>query len=92
MPVFHIHQWCGDEYIEDIEGYRLPNLEAARAEAQAGARSLLGEEACHGRFNLNQRFEITDAGGVHRLTVRFEDVVEIDWPRDAAERQARTSG
>lgn len=86
MPIFYLHQWCGEDFIEDSEGFTFASLEDARIEAIKGARSLLGEEARCGRFDLDQRFELHDAAGVHRLTVRFEDTIEIVWPAYAVRR------
>lgn len=92
MPVFYLNQWCGDEFIEDTEGFTFASMEDARSEAIKGARSLLGEAARYGRFDLDQRFELHDAAGVHRLTIRFEDTMEIVWPADIGRRGLSEAG
>jgi hypothetical protein len=78
--VFYFHVRCGDNFIEDSEGFNCTSLAAARAEAIAGARDLLAEDVKHGRFDINQRFELTDAAGRLRLTIPFREAVEVVAP------------
>jgi hypothetical protein len=75
--VFYFHVRCGDDFIEDCEGLSCASLAVARTEAIAGARDLLAEDVKHGRFNINQRFELTDATGRLRLTIPFQEAVDV---------------
>jgi hypothetical protein len=77
MPVFHLHIVTPSELIHDVEGFTLPDLDAARREAIRGARALLSAEVLDGELDLRQRIRIHDDAGRHLSTVRFEDVVRV---------------
>ena len=63
MPRFFFHIRDGDEFIEDPDGSVLRDLEAARAEAIAGARAVLAAKVLAGQVIDGQKFEITDESG-----------------------------
>jgi hypothetical protein len=68
-------------YSEDPEGCELPDLEAARAEAIDGVRSLLSEEARQGQLDLAAAIEITDGDGTVLLVVPFSEAVDLRFGR-----------
>ena len=77
MARFFFHVFDDQETLDD-EGAELPDLDAARARAIAGARSLICECVARGRVNLDHRIEVADESGARCLTIRFRDVVTIE--------------
>jgi len=77
MACYHLHITNGGGYSEDLEGQELPDLDAARAAAIEGVRSLLSEEVRHGQIDLSGRIDIADADGTILLSVPFCDAVEL---------------
>jgi hypothetical protein len=77
MARYYLHIRNGGGYSEDPEGQELPDLDAARAAAIDGVRSLLSEEARQGQLDLSGRIEIADAAGNILLLVPFGDAVEL---------------
>jgi hypothetical protein len=74
---FNIRQ---DKFVaKDEEGADLPNDEAAREEAVAGARDILSEAVFSGEAaSLNRQIEVTDADGRTVLTVPVGHVTGTD--------------
>jgi len=68
-------------YSEDPEGQELPDLDAARAEAIDGVRSLLSEDARQGQLDLAAAIEITDGDGRLLLIVPFSEAVDLRLDR-----------
>jgi len=77
MARYHFHIINGGGTSEDAEGQELPDLEAARAAAIEGVRSLVSEEARLGQIDLSGRIDIADADGNILLSVPFNDAVEL---------------
>lgn len=77
MARYHLHIHCDDRVAEDEDGIEFPNLEAAKAEALKGARSILADDLMRGRVDLRGRIDVADDTGSVVETVRFEDAVEI---------------
>jgi len=77
MARYFLHINNGGGYSEDSEGQELADLDAARAAAIEGVRSLLSEEARQGQLDLSGKIEIADADGNILLTVPFSDAVEL---------------
>jgi len=77
MARYYLHINNGGGYSEDSEGQELADLDAARAAAIEGVRSLLSEEARQGQLDLSGRIEIADAEGNILLIVPFSDAVEL---------------
>lgn len=77
MARYHLHIYCDDSFAEDQEGIECPNLEAAKAEAMKGARSILADDLMQGRVDLRGRIDVADDTGSVVETIRFEDAVEI---------------
>lgn len=80
MPRYFLHIRGGREDFEDSEGLVLPDLEAARHQAVAGARSILCEEVMNGHLHLDERIDIEDEARELLLSVHFRDVVQIGKP------------
>ena len=76
MPRYYFHVCDGDGFCEDEEGRELPDHEAARREALAGARSLMVDELIHGKLNLASFIEV-ESEGKHLFTVTFDEAVDI---------------
>ena len=77
MGRFHLNIRNGSGMTEDEEGLELEGPEEARRKAIEGARSMLSAEVLTGNLDLRGRIEVTDAQGVHVLTVEFRDVVSV---------------
>jgi len=77
MPLFFLHVYNRTGCSRDEEGLELPDLEAARAEAVGGIRSILQDEVAHGSIDFEGRIEIADESGQVLATVHFHDAVEV---------------
>ena len=63
MPRYFFHIREGSELSRDAEGQILPNVEAARREAIAASREILGEKLLHGGSLNHRTIEIADETG-----------------------------
>jgi len=72
---FNIHN---DATSLDDEGRELPDLEAARAHAIQGARSLMSDSLKEGRIDLSHHIAIVDERGELLLDVTFGEAVEVE--------------
>jgi hypothetical protein len=61
----------------DEEGLELPNAEAARLHAVAGARDLMATQVKHGYLIRSHWIDVVDPQGEMVLQVRFGDAVDI---------------
>ncbi len=77
MPRFYFHIRDGDTLIEDHDGSDLPDLEAARSEALAGARSILAEKVKAGEVINGRRFEIVDENGELRAVLPIKAAIRL---------------
>ncbi len=78
MPRFFFNL-RNDMSVDDEEGLELPNLEAARARAEAYALDMTAATVLEERkINLHHRIEVTDGMGQKVLTVEFGDLVTIE--------------
>ncbi|HYD39066.1 MAG TPA: hypothetical protein VEA60_15725 [Allosphingosinicella sp.] len=82
MPRFYFHVCNGAGFVQDEEGRDLPDLEAARAEAIRGARSIMASDVQRGTLDLSSFIEIEDAEKRLVLTVGFEDAVDLTKRHD----------
>lgn len=77
MSLLHMHiHHCG-MLARDEEGLELPNLETARREAVAGARSIMVDELRKGQLCLACHIEIEDSDGRLLATVPFREAVTL---------------
>jgi hypothetical protein len=77
MPRFFFHIF--DEAVfEDEDGLELPDAEAARIAALAGARAMMCDQLTNGRLILHHRIEVEDEHGATVLILPFADAVEIE--------------
>jgi hypothetical protein len=68
-----------DMSVDDEEGVELPDVEAARARAEAYALDMSAASVLEqGRIDLHHRIEVTDEAGRNVLTVEFGDVVTVE--------------
>lgn len=80
MPTYYFHIHNGLGITRDEEGVEHDDLEAARAEALAGIRSILKDEVGAGHLDLTGMIEIEDASGRLLLRVPFEEALHTDSP------------
>ena len=78
MPRYYLHLRDGEDTAEDPEGKDLPDLEAAIAEAEVGARDILAAMLRAGEPLNGQSIQIVDDTGTVLATVRFRDVFRLD--------------
>jgi hypothetical protein len=70
----HVHD---TDVARDKEGCEFPDLEAARAAALAGARSLMCEQICNGFLNLDDQTQVAGEEGQTLLMIRYGDAVYL---------------
>ena len=75
MPRYFFHVREGRDLSRDSEGQLLPNAEAARREAMAAAREILGEKLLHGGSLNTRQIEIADETGHVVDVVGVNDVL-----------------
>jgi hypothetical protein len=75
MPRYFFHIREGSELSRDTEGQELPNADAARREAFAVGREILGEKLLHGGSLDHRTIEIADETGHVVDTVNVKDVL-----------------
>jgi len=75
MPRYFLHQRTSMGYIKDPDGSELPDLDAAREEALAGARDLWASAIREGADLTGDSFEIQDETGQPVLNVAFTDAL-----------------
>ena len=77
MPRYFFHICDSDGLTEDEEGRELPSLDAARAEALRGARSLMASDIESGLLALNSFIDVEDENGKPLFTLHFSQALEI---------------
>jgi hypothetical protein len=77
MPRYHFHVREGSTLTRDLEGQELPDAEAARHEAIAALREILGEKLLHGGALNGRSIEIADGAENGRVVdvVHTKDVL-----------------
>jgi hypothetical protein len=76
VPLYFLHLRDGNDFFHDPDGSPAVNLDAARREALATARSLMSQEVvASGRTGIHRRFEIADESGQTVLVVPFLQAV-----------------
>lgn len=71
----HLHNRVGT--VRDEEGQELPDLRAAREVAITSIRSIIADEAQHGRIDLAGFVRITDGDERDLARIRFGDAFEL---------------
>jgi hypothetical protein len=66
-----------DMVATDEEGVELPNVEAARLRALAGARDLMCSQVKHGYVDLSHWIDVVDEAGAIALRLPFRGAIEI---------------
>lgn len=77
MPHFYFHVFNGTGETHDDEGVDLPDLDAARARALSGIRSILRDELSRGLLDFGGMIRVTDAEGELFFEVPFDMAVEL---------------
>ena len=75
MVVYYFHLQCGEQLIRDGEGLDLPDADAARKEALAGARQIWADAIKAGKSGIPDAFVIRDESGNDILSVPFDDAL-----------------
>jgi hypothetical protein len=75
MPLYYFHVREGSTLSRDVEGQDLPNADAARREAIATSREILGEKLLHGGSLDHRTIEISDETGHVVDVVNASDVL-----------------
>ena len=75
MPHYYFNVRNGIGYVQDDEGKEMPDLDAARAEAIKGARSIIASEVLEGRLDLEGAIEVADSGGQRVLRITYREAV-----------------
>jgi hypothetical protein len=75
MVRFYFHLKDGDQLMTDEEGSDLPDLSAAKREAELAAREFLAEAIKAGRSQVPESFVIADDAGRELGTVALADVL-----------------
>lgn len=73
MPRFFFHLYDRSGFVEDEEGVEVADLEAVRAMALKGARSIISNDVEQGRLDLDGRIEVFDASGALVLVLPFRE-------------------
>ena len=76
MPTFFLNVRDGDYLTRDVEGTEFADLEAARAEALAAARDVLGDEMKNDQVQDTRQYEITDEAGQVLATIPLMDALK----------------
>jgi hypothetical protein len=76
MPLLFLNVRDGDFLVKDPEGTEFADLEAARAEALAAARDMLGDKIKSDRVQDSRQYEITDDTGRVLATVPLMDALK----------------
>jgi hypothetical protein len=76
MPRFYFNVY-DDVVATDEEGVSLPNLEAARLQALAGARALMAEQVSRGYLVRSHWIDVVDEAGTLVLHLPFGDAVDV---------------
>ena len=77
MPTYFFNLWDGASLIEDTEGQKFVNAEAARQEAVMAAREMLAELVREGKEVDGQKIDILDVTRTIVLTVRLMDELRL---------------
>lgn len=76
MPRYFFNVY-DDVVAPDEEGQELPNLQAARLSAIAGARDLVTAQVKHGYMVRSHWIDVIDEQGAVVLSVTFGEAVEV---------------
>jgi len=77
MARFHFHILSEGERITDEEGIELAGEAQARAEALAGARSIMAADMLTGSVPMNQVIEVLNSEGALLFAIPFSEAVEF---------------
>ena len=76
MPRYFFNVY-DDVVAADEEGTELPNLQAARLHAIAGARDLIATQVRHGYLVRSHWIDVVDGEGAVVLSVTFREAVDV---------------
>lgn len=76
MPLFFLNVRDGDFLMKDPEGTVFTDLNAARIEASAAARDILGDAIKNDQVQDSRQYEITDEAGQVVATIPLMDALK----------------
>ena len=76
MPRFYFNVY-DDVVTTDDEGITLPNFDAARLKALAGARGLMAEQVSRGYLVRSHWIDVVDEAGALVLHLPFRDAIDV---------------
>jgi hypothetical protein len=76
MPHFYFNVY-DDVVTTDEEGVTLPNLDAARLQALAGARALMAEQVSRGYLVRSHWIDVVDEAGAVVFHLPFGDAIDV---------------
>jgi hypothetical protein len=77
MPHYYFHVFNGTGETRDEEGESLPDMDAVRARALVGIRSILREELSRGLLDFDGMIQVTDREGKVVMEVPFDTAVAV---------------
>ena len=77
MTLFHLNLHEHGTILEDEEGHRLADLNAAHSAAVVSARAIMSEEVSNGALCLSCCIVITNAGHSEVGRVEFRDAIAL---------------
>ncbi|MBW8910919.1 MAG: hypothetical protein JF564_03275 [Sphingomonas sp.] len=77
MPRYYFHYRCDSMDLEDEEGVKLRDDEAASEQALRSARDILAAEVRAGRLTLDHLIVVERDGGVPVLTLSLGEAVGV---------------
>jgi hypothetical protein len=77
MPLYFLDVYNRTGCSRDEEGMELPDLDAARAQAVDGIRSILQDEVGHGAIDFEGRVEVRDENGTILATIVYREAVTV---------------
>jgi hypothetical protein len=76
MPRYFFHRRSASNYVEDLEGEELANIDDARDEAVMAAREIMSEEVLNGIAPDGSQFEIADDSGIVLAIIKFQSALK----------------
>ena len=81
MPRFYLHLWNGAEFVVDLEGDELPNVEAAYLEAFEAAKEMAADLIRSHEDPTTYRFDVVDSAGRAVFELPFSEVLGQPRPK-----------
>ncbi len=77
MPHYYFHMRSPNDYVRDLEGMDLANLDEVRKEAAESAKDILSNAIRANREVDHQEYEVMDEEGEIVLTFLLRDAISV---------------